>query len=173
MSVLEEHTFRSHLFPLHVLVVSQVNCRHYSSAVCVIYHYHKSTWWLVNACSQSFLRRILTHAYFSAAFKSSLFYPIPLSFVLSLLTLCSFSWRTLCPSGLLNGWQKWLVCEWMFGWLALLMVCGEGDRLAVLFAFCVLSQRVYRCVLVVTAGIRTVFVNNKVKGKLKSWHHGF
>lgn len=56
----------------------------------------------------------------------------------------------------------------MFGWLALLMVCGEGDRLAVLFSFCVLSQRVYRCVLVVTAGIRTVFVNNKVKGKLKS-----
>ena len=56
---------RSHLFSHHVHFVSQVNCRHYSSAVCVIYLYSKSTQWVVNVHSQSFLSWIFTHSTFS------------------------------------------------------------------------------------------------------------
>lgn len=63
--------------------------------------------------------------------------------------------------------KKSPVCEWVFGWLALLMVCGEDDGEAAPPAFCASSQGAYRCVPLVTAGIRIVSVNNKVRGKVK------
>lgn len=121
-------SLRSHLFSHHVLIVSQVNCIHYSSAVCMIYLYRMSTWCVFNACSQSFLSMIFTHI---ALFRLlPIAHSTSLSWSLSLpaLVLCSFSSGPLFLSGPLNGWQKSPVCEWVFGWLALLMVCAEADR---------------------------------------------
>lgn len=58
-------SLRSHLFSHHVLVVGQVNCRHYSSVACMIYLYHMSTWCVVNARSRSFLSMIFTQQFFT------------------------------------------------------------------------------------------------------------
>lgn len=57
-------SLRSHLFSPRVLVVGQVNCRHHSSAACIIYLWSMSTWCVVNAHSQSFLNMIFHTALF-------------------------------------------------------------------------------------------------------------
>lgn len=81
--------------------------------------------WLTRALSHF----LLPHTTCSPASKSHVFlnlFPPPS------LSLSVHSARgPLCLSGPLNGWQISLVCEWLFGWLALLMVCGQDDRLTV------------------------------------------
>lgn len=126
---------RSHLFSHHVLVVGQVNCRRNSSAARIICLYHMSTWCVLNAYSiifkydsshifQHFFHMLAESSLFSNKRRSLFLLSFPLSSRVMFIQLWG---HFTCLAHWMDG-KKSLVCEWLFGQLALLMVCGEDDR---------------------------------------------